>query len=112
MKVKRKIPHSLLGMMLLILVLGVPSFAEAGRGHHRDHYHGYYHNHHHHNGYAVIINQPRGYYNRPYYQTYTQPVYSYNYYPVPAPVSPPVTGYAPNVLLDIYTGNGHFMMGY
>jgi len=72
------------------LTLALPTLAEAGRGH-RHHGHGHHHghsHHHHHNhshqhhlgGYNIIYNQPRGYYNQPYY-----PQPRYNYYP-PAPV--------------------------
>ena len=69
------------------------------------HKHRHHHHHHHyHDGYAVIYNQPRGYYNQAYYP---QPIY----YPAPAPVyaPPPVYAYPPNVMFDISTDIGHFM---
>jgi len=105
------IPASLLWMMLLGLTLSLSTLAEAGRGHYgHHHHHGHHHHghhHHHHGGYAVIYNQPRGYYNQPYYP---QP----GYYPVPAPVyaPPPVYAYPPNVMFDISTDIGHFMFRY
>lgn len=111
MKLKKIIPVNLLILLLFGLTLGVPAFVEAGRGHHRHSHH--HHHHHHHDGYNIIYNQPRGYYNRPYYPP---PQYVYNYYPVPAPmpvpVPVPVYAYPPNVMLGIEAGNASFMIRY
>ena len=83
MKEKRKIPSCILGMMLLIGVLGIPSFADAGKGHHRHYHHGHHYHGHHHDGYVVIISQPRGYYNKPFYPSYALSGYGNDYYPLP-----------------------------
>lgn len=113
--IKGIIPTSLLWMTLLAMTLTLSTLAEAGRGHHGHHHHGHHHygHHHHHGGYTLIYNQPRGFYNRPYY---AQPGYGYNYYPVPAPVYAPVPApvyaYPPNVMMDINTGLGHFFFSY
>ena len=106
--IKGVLPTSLLWMTLLAMALALSTLAEAGRGHHRHHHHGH---HHHHGGYALIYNQPYGYYNWPYN---VRPGYGYNYYPAPVPVyaPPPVYTYPPNVMMDINTGYGHFFFSY
>jgi len=98
-----------IGLALIVLAgltLGAATSVQAGRGHHG---HGHHHGHHHHhahrhydNGYRVIYNQPRVYYNRQYY-----PQPAYNYYP-----AAPVYGYPGNVTFGINTGNASFMLRY
>ncbi|MEK7792621.1 MAG: hypothetical protein AAB306_05675 [Pseudomonadota bacterium] len=93
-----------IGLALIVLAgltLGAATSVQAGRGHHG---HGHLHHAHRHydNGYRVIYNQPRVYYNRQYY-----PQPAYNYYP-----AAPAYGYPGNVTFGINTGNASFMLRY
>ncbi|HQU97603.1 MAG TPA: hypothetical protein PLV19_01695 [Nitrosomonas sp.] len=87
---------------LIALTLITPTLAQAGRGHHHGHHHGHRHHHHHNhhlNGY-MMYNQPRIQYR----SYYPQP--SYNYYPAPVYVQPPMLGGSINY------GGASFVIGF
>ncbi|SFP48208.1 hypothetical protein SAMN05216419_100429 [Nitrosomonas cryotolerans] len=136
MIIKKRIPETLLMLVLAGIITAIPVTATAGRDHHRHDHHRYDRDHHRHDHkhkhrkrhkqhkqhkhyeYNTYIYQstpqPRPAYQQPRYIN-SQPryidnrTYTNNQYSGP---SPEYYGYPPNVMLGIDTGNARFMLRY